>query len=222
VRLLSWRNAPRRLIVEDELLDENGRSLSRDRTEVDFDGEHLLRLPHQLPRCGGFRCALSVSEAGAREPFARAETHLVRLPFLGPALSDEERRRSSLGVNTHLGAPWPAFERLGVHWARDYSWGWLGRGETAPVGNGRDFAALAAEAARCHVNIVPVTQGAFRNQAQTGFLEDSAAVSAGFERLARAFPQLRSGTRASTWPTTAAPSWPPSRVCTAPALPSSC
>jgi hypothetical protein len=190
LRFLSWSKAPRRLAIEGDLLDENDRPVAHDRPQVDLVGEQSLRLPHDLPRFGCFRYALRVSQATDSAPFAQAETHLVRLPVVPQSLTDEERMRSSIGVNTHLGAPWLAFERMGIHWARDYSWGWLRHGETAPIGQGRDFAALAAEAARHHVIILPVTQAAFRNEPQTGFLEDSAAIRAGFERLSRAFPQL--------------------------------
>jgi hypothetical protein len=87
-----------------------------------------------------------------------------------------------------VGAPWQAFGRMGIHWARDYSWGWLGHGETVPFGNGRDFLAVWQDAARNGVEVLPITQAAFRNKAETGFEEDSAAITEGFRRLAAAFP----------------------------------
>jgi len=189
VRLLAWRQGARRLTVHDEVTDADGNTLAADESEVDFTGEASLTLPHELPRNGCYTSLVTVSQGGD-EPFARVETPLVRLAPQPGAMTDEERARSSIGVNTHLGAPWAAFEGMGIHWARDYSWTWLGRGETAPVGQGRDYAVLHADAMGHHVNLLPVMQGAFRNEAETGFLEDSAAISAGFEALTKALPQI--------------------------------
>ncbi len=189
--VLSWSTQPRRLSLAQELLADDGKSLKREVTDLDFAGEYSGATAWQLPACGCFRLVTSLSEAGSAKVLAHAETRLARVVAPStPALSADELMRSPIGVNTHLGAPWEVFGRLGIHWARDYSWTWLGRGETAPVGNGRDFAAAWGEARRQNVMVLPVLQGAFRNKAETGFLEDSAAISAGFERLSKAFPDI--------------------------------
>ena len=188
LRLLCWGGENRTVTVSGELLDAEGRVLKTDKADIALTGDHPARIRHDLPRNGCYAYVVSLAEKGSAAG-QRGEARLVRLDA-GPPLTDQERLASSIGVNTHLGAPWAAFEAIGIHWARDYSWGWLGHGDTAPVGNGRDFAALVAEATAHHVNILPITQAGFRNKAETGFLEDSAAITTGFERLSRALPQL--------------------------------
>lgn len=120
-----------------------------------------------------------------------AERLLPLASIPAPAeISAEQRLRSPIGVNTHLGAPWAVFGRLGIHWARDYSWTWLGRGESLPLGNGRDYQAVAREAEAAGVTVLPVMQGAFRNADATGYSSDAAMLTASFERLSRAFPGI--------------------------------
>ncbi len=189
VWLVSWTKLTRALTVTDDLLDGDGQRVAGGNTVVQFDGRRSIALTRNLPRCACYRLRVAVTNQAGGKPVTQAETGLVRLAPLVP-LAAEERRRSSIGVNTHFGAPWGAFQRMGIHWARDYSWGWLGRGETAPVGNGRDFASVLTDAAQHQALVLPVTQASFRNASQTGFLEDSAAIATGFERLARAFPRV--------------------------------
>lgn len=145
------------------------------------------RLAVPLGRCGTYRCRISLLRAGAE---LRSVELVLAQVSPQPALSEAEREASSIGVCTHLEPPFGLFERLGVHWARDYSWGWLGRGETAPVGNGLDFAGVAETAASHGVNLLPCLMGAFRNADQTAFERDTEAVRAGFERIARALPGI--------------------------------
>ncbi len=180
LRLLPWPGDTAEYRLDWMLLLPGGQSLRTGTVE----GE---RLAVPLGRCGTYRCRISLLRAGVE--LRSVELTLAQVSPQ-PALSEAERDASSMGVCTHLDPPFGLFERLGVHWARDYSWGWLGRGETAPVGNGLDFARVAETAASHGVNLLPCLMGAFRNADQTAFERDAEAVRAGFERIARALPGI--------------------------------
>ncbi|MBI2299277.1 MAG: hypothetical protein HYU66_10115, partial [Armatimonadetes bacterium] len=187
LRLLAWRPLEQAVALRLELTDDAGQAVAA--SDAQLTAEQPARREHvQLPRNGTYRLRVTAPSFGA-------ETGLARLPAV-PQLTADERRRSPIGVNTHFGAPWAAFEAMGIHWARDYSWGWLGRGETAPVGNGRDYAAVLADAERHHVQVLPVSMDAFRNAAKTGWNEDSGAMrDKGFDLddYARALLAARDG-----------------------------
>jgi len=187
LRVLSWAGTERTLSISRELQDSEGQVVSRAMDEVQFSGDYSVTETLSLPRYGAYSSRVTVREGDAELAQCR-----VDLAFLSPVpmLTEAERLASHLGVNTHVGAPWAAFQRMGIHWARDYSWGWLKHGETAPLGNGRDFATVLQGAVRHEVLVLPVMMGAFRNAAETGFDPDDAAIAAGFERLTRAFPAI--------------------------------
>lgn len=186
VRVLRWETAPRSYDLAVSLAD--GDTETKERHTLTVAEEGSLNLPVRLPRYGTFPCAVSL-EGGAVGEAQVFRTGLAWMPPL-PSMSREERLRSSIGVNTHYGAPWEAFAAMGIHWARDYSWGWLGRGEAAPVGNGRDYAMVLREAEANGITVLPITMGSFRREDDSGFLDDTAEIAAGFERLGRAFPSI--------------------------------
>ncbi len=186
LRVLRWETAPQSYDLVVSWAD--GDTETEERHTLTVAEESSLALPVRLPRYGAFPCAVSLEGEGEGEAQV-FRTGLAWTPPL-PPLSHAERLRSSIGVNTHYGAPWAAFEALGIHWARDYSWGWLGRGETAPTGNGRDYAAVLREAEAHGLIVLPITMGSFRREDESGFLDDAEAIAAGFERLSRAFPSI--------------------------------
>lgn len=171
------------------LVDEDGAIAQETATPITVNGSYAQRSEVRLPRYGCFRYVARLAAPGSGEQLAVREVGLA-WPVPQPPLTEEQRARSPVGVNTHFWASWELLERIGAHWARDYSWSWLGRGETAPYGNGVDFAARLADARAHGVTVLPVLQGSFRNPEGTAFLEDATAVREGFERLAATFPSV--------------------------------
>ncbi|HEV7298514.1 MAG TPA: hypothetical protein VGN72_04055 [Tepidisphaeraceae bacterium] len=125
------------------------------------------------------------------EPVAQAEQLLIR-PVAVPLLNREQRADSPIGINVHTNAHWKTLGQMGVHWARDYSWGWLGPGEQWPQApNKTNFGKLEPTADAAGITILPVMQKAFRTEDDKYFISDGKAIAAGYERLARAVPQLK-------------------------------
>ncbi len=186
-RVLSWETEARAMELAARVMDTEGELVGEASETGEASGLWTGELVLDLPRNGSFPCEVTLTSGG--QTLETVSCPLARLP-VQPVLTDEERLRSSMGVNTHFGAPWYAFGRMGIHWARDYSWGWLGRGETAPIGQGRDYDAVRTEAEANGVIVLPITMGSFRREDESGFLDDPTEIAAGFERLARAFPSI--------------------------------
>lgn len=132
----------------------------------------------------------SLLKAGEAKPTAEAEQMLIR-PVPLPRLSRAERAASPMGINVHLGAHWESLAAMGVHWARDYSWGWLGDAARWPLAqNGTDFTDTEPRADRAGITILPIMQQAFRTPDKSFFISDGDRIAAAYERLSDALPQL--------------------------------
>jgi len=143
-----------------------------------------------LNRYGSYEVIAELRLPGQSTVVGSGQMRLVR-PTRVPALSAEERRDSCIGVNTHWWAEWSSLQRIGVHWARDYSWGWLGDGSVAPMApNGSNFASHWNAANNAGVTVLPCMQQVFWNASQTAYIEDHDYIADSYERLANAFPQI--------------------------------
>ena len=189
LRVSSWDAPAGPLEVRWRLSDWKGKSVLADKAPITLAGRWSKRVDVALPAFGAYTCTVEIWEPGRPAPLATARRRLARV-VEPAAVGAAERARSSIGVNTHLGAPFAAFGRLGIHWARDYSWGWLGRAETAPVGKGLNFQEIRESADRAGVTVLPVLQGALRNSAGTAFIGDAAVIRETYRRLGAAFPQV--------------------------------
>lgn len=190
VRVLGWEPLSAGALRLTEMLDL-GAQPRETVTALDTGGSSAYggATRPKSDRNGCFTMSLTLDEAAGAKVVARQEVRLawVTRPW---NVNGGQRLASPIGVNTHVGAPWHAFGRLGIHWARDYSWTWLGHGDTAPEGNGRDFSKVLAEAEANGVIVLPVTQGAFRNSEGTGYSSDSGMLATAFAKLSRAFPTI--------------------------------
>ncbi len=190
VRLFSWMPPDAPLELRYRLVGWNGEQVAAGALRARPVGQWVRRVPVRLERFGAYAFEAELRRPGADKPSATARTSLVRPVPVAP-LTPEQRRRSPIGVNTHHNAPWQAFARMGIHWARDYSWQWLERGETAPrASNGVDFAAVLDAAEAAGVTILPCQQKVYRTADGKRFTPDTGAIAAGYERLGRAFPTI--------------------------------
>jgi hypothetical protein len=127
---------------------------------------------------------------GQQDPVTTGEMRLVRAVPV-PQLSAEQRRDSYIGVNTHWWANWEGIQRVGGHWGRDYSWGWLGDGTNAPSApNGANFDYHLNQANAAGVTVLPIMMNAFHNASNTAYIDNHDYVADSYERLSNAFPDI--------------------------------
>ncbi len=149
-----------------------------------FDEEMDLK----LPAFGGFVLEVRLERTDEGALAARAEQGMLRvLPM--PVRTAEEREQSFVGINTHQWADWELFARLGIHWARDYVWGWYGRGlhgTTTP--QGEDFLKRLAVARAAGVVTLPCIQKVFVTEDRQRWMDDVDEVAETFTRIGNHFP----------------------------------
>lgn len=188
--MTAWQPQKATLTLRQALRDWSGQVIPLPEVTFELTGNWKQEVPIVLPRFGPYLYRADVLRAGEEKPVASLEQPLT---WVRPVrrLTPEQRAGSSIGVNTHYQAHWQTLARLGVHWARDYSWGWLKHGEKAPnADNGVPFAPTWKAAQEAGITILPILMDAFRNPAKNGFIEDSAEIARAYERLARAFPEV--------------------------------
>lgn len=152
-----------------------------------FDEEMNLT----LPEFGGFVLEVRLMRIDAGAVAARSEQRMLRvLPM--PPRTEEERIQSFVGINTHQWADWELFARLGIHWARDYVWGWYGRGEDGPVTRqGENLPLRLERAGAAGVLTLPCIQKTFVTEDATRWMDDTAEIERIFTRLGNHFPGQR-------------------------------
>jgi len=120
-----------------------------------------------------------------------SKTSRVVYPVPVPPTTHEQRRTSYIGMNTHWGTKWHAFQKFGIHWARNYAYQWLDDGSAAPWGtNGTDLGGEWNTAKANNVTILPCTQHVFWNASETNYTTDMNYVTTAFRRYVQAFPEV--------------------------------
>lgn len=144
-----------------------------------------------LPSFGGFVLEARLERAADGMVLAEIPQRMVRI-LLMPARTADERKRSFVGINTHQWADWNLFARLGIHWARDYVWGWFGRGEDGPVTRqGENLPLRLERAAEAGVFTLPCIQKTFVTADASRWMDDTAEIERIFTRLGNHFPDQR-------------------------------
>jgi len=191
VKLFSWEAAAGPMEVRCGLTDWTGRTTALGTLPVErVAGQWVRVVAVELPRFGPYEFQAELHKAGQAKPLATARLPLIR-PVPVPELTDAERAASSIGVNTHFNAPWGAFQKMGIHWARDYCWGWLGFGEQAPrASNNVDFAKIHRDAQSAGIVVLPVMMKPFRTDDGRRYIDDAQRIADAFERLSKAFPAI--------------------------------
>ncbi|WOO40326.1 hypothetical protein [Rubellicoccus peritrichatus] len=172
IKLQSWDLKSQDYRLNLTLVDFEGRELSRDEVSLKIvGGRSVKKIPMEVSRYGSYRIKGQLYGASASEPLVSAKVDLVKL-VAPPELTEQQRLDSSIGVNTHAMARFKMFERLGIHWARDYQWGRLGHGKYIPRGDKKeDLETTYNDARAAGVTILPVMRLAFRNEKEDGFDE---------------------------------------------------
>lgn len=190
LRLTSWQPEEKAYEIRYTFTAWDGRKTPGKPVEARVKGAWQQTLDVPCPAFGPVRLDAEFSEAGGAKPLATASRTLVRLMPV-PKLTPEQRLKSPMGVNGHYQSPWGSLARMGIHWGRDYSWGWLKHGEKAPMApNGVDFSLTLKAAEDAGVILLPITMRTFWDDAKKAFIEDEAAIAAAFARLGKAFPSL--------------------------------
>jgi hypothetical protein len=190
VRITSWQPGEKPYEVRTATTGWAGQKTPGKPIEARVKGAWQQTVDLQFARYGPLRFDAELWEPGGTKPLAVVQRTLIR-PIPVPRLSPEQRLKSPMGVNGHYQSPWAALARMGIHWGRDYSWGWLKHGEKAPMAdNGVDFALTFKAADDAGVTLLPITMRTFWDEKKKAFVEDEAAIAAAFARLGKAFPAL--------------------------------
>ena len=190
VKLFSWTGEPKDFELKIRATDWNGVVVYKHDFKVNFKGNWSAPIELSLDRYGPYQITVDLYQAGQKQPVHTETARLVRMVPV-PKLTQEQRRHLWIGVNTHVNAPWQSLAASGIHWARDYSWGFLGDGTTAPMAsNGVPFAPTMQAATDAGVSILPVMQRTLYNQAHSAYTTDTSLVTAAYERLGKAFPLI--------------------------------
>jgi hypothetical protein len=190
VKLFSWTGNAENYEVKVRATDWNGAEIYKHDFKVNFSGNWSAPIELSLNRYGPYNVTANLYKAGQTQPLRTETARLLRVVPV-PKLSAEQRHDSWIGANTHAAAPWQSLAAVGIHWARDYSWGWLGQGETAPMAsNGISFAPTMQAATEAGVSILPVMQRILYKPDRSGYTSDLALVTASYERLGKAFPLI--------------------------------
>lgn len=189
-RLFTWDTGAQPLSLRFNCTDWLGQTQALPAVDVVLKDQLTQAFQVSLPGYGPYVLRVEAWSTNATAPVAIAERRVVRLVAVS-RLTAEQRARSPIGVNAHQGSPWNALGLMGIHWARDYSWGWLGHGERTPVANGADFMRIWKAADVAGITILPIMMGAF-NDPEHGkaFIQDPTIIADSYERLGRAFPEI--------------------------------
>ncbi|GHC02726.1 hypothetical protein GCM10007047_19220 [Cerasicoccus arenae] len=139
---------------------------------------------------GATEYRVEVFESETKQPIATQRLWLVK-PVPLPELTKAERIASPIGINTHDGAHWQTLKAFGVHWARDYSWGWLRQGKHIPkAANHTDFGKKLEAIQAAGIEVLPVMQRAFRTKDNRFFIPWGDVIQESYERLSKGFPDI--------------------------------
>lgn len=190
IKLSSWEAEKRDYLIQASLRGWHGELLESNEIPVNYEGGNAVtKWNLETSHYGPQTIEAKLFDKATGKEVASQELTLIRL--VEPIeLTEQQRMASSIGLNAHANANWDLFQRLGVHWVRDYSFGWLGKGAKPPIArNGLDFNKTVQQARNANVIVLPSLEHAFRLEDETDFIPLK-EVKAGFKALADAFPEL--------------------------------
>lgn len=143
----------------------------------------------QTPRYGPYFIS-------AREPETSHDAAALTLirALESPRLDQATRSASWIGLNIHHEPPWGAMGRLGIHWARGYTWGRMHADrypyEYDDPPTYAEYRRLWDAADAAGVTIMPCMQFSFYAEDEAGWSNDPDVVIEGYAELATAFPEV--------------------------------
>ncbi len=188
-KVSSWQPSEQSYVFSAAVRDWSGREhvVATDPFQLRL-GRTVKDLPLTLDEYGPFFIEAVLKDAASGEVVESTELRVIRL-IPAPELTPEQRLQSPIGLNVHHGVDWNLMARMGVHWVRDYSWGWLGTAEKAPLAvNGTDFRAKLTRATQAGVYVLPCMRDTLRDE-EKGFM-DPDVVKAAYRSLGDAFPEI--------------------------------
>ncbi|WP_309383192.1 hypothetical protein [Cerasicoccus frondis] len=190
LELSSWDPITRDYRIDVSLVDWDGKGSPLKQIPIQLAGENAkAKLESTVDRYGPFTIEASLVDVKTSQVVQTESLSLIRLVQPAP-LTPQQRMNSSIGVNTHANAPWGLLQKMGIHWARDYSFGWLDHKSRPPIAsNSENFTKVYQKAYAADVIILPCMQRSFRENRDVKFVADDLVTDI-YEQLAEAFPDI--------------------------------
>jgi hypothetical protein len=190
LRIFSWEPEVKNYQLRQRVTGWDGQEIkSWPPEDFRFEGEWKRQVELRLPRFGSCRYIAELWDG--KSLVAAASKRITWMPPM-PERNREERWNSFIGINSHQWADWKLFDRLGIYWARDYSWQWYGRGDKGvSVPQGENFQSRLAAAHAAGVNTLPCIQKAFVAPDKQKWMEGTEEISAIFRRISDDFPEQK-------------------------------
>jgi hypothetical protein len=190
LRVFSWEPEAKDYQLRQRLTGWDGREIKAWLPEdFRFDGEWKRQVEIRIPRYGS--CRYTAELWDGKSLVVEASKRITWVPPM-PERTREQGWNSFIGINSHQWADWKMFARLGIYWARDYSWQWYGRGEKGvSVPQGENFQSRLAAAQAAGVNTLPCIQKAFLAPDKQKWMEGTEEISTIFRRISDDFPEQK-------------------------------
>lgn len=190
LKLFTWDSAEKDVEVRCTVANWSGESVAQlDPIPVKLKGEWVGSAKVNLEQFGPYTFTASLYASGSSTAMTTATRRFVKMVEV-PVLNAKEREKSFVGVNTHAWANWKLLSRLGIHWARDYAWNWVGKGEKGAKVNGEDFHQRLKLADEAGLSTLACIQKTFVTPDKRKWMEDGEAIETAFARVATMFPEL--------------------------------
>ncbi|WPJ95836.1 hypothetical protein SH580_20680 [Coraliomargarita algicola] len=132
-----------------------------------------------------YHIRLSNTESG--EQLVADSVDLVNTVKL-PKLSDAERMSSPIGINVGVAVHWETLSKMGIHWARDYTWYHFAERDIAP--DCQSYRYIKQNADSFGIEILPVIQKTYRRPDLMYFTDQVDRIRDDYTYLSNSFPEI--------------------------------
>ncbi len=190
LRLFSWEPGAKSYQLRQRLTGWDGQEIkSWPAEDFRFEGEWKRQVDLKLLNYGSCRYVAEIRDG---DTLVAEASRRVTWVAPTPERSPESRWDAFIGINSHQWADWKFFNRLGIYWARDYSWQWYGKGEKGvSVPQGENFQNRLAAARESGVNTLPCIQKTFVTADKRKWMESPEEITAIFRRISDHFPEQK-------------------------------
>ncbi len=189
IKLFTWDSLEQNIKISHSLYDWNGNEIENfSGIPVKMSGEWRGKQDFSLPKYGTFRYKIELLDQDGKKIAGQDKSFTWMIPV---KIYDAAKRFSSpIGVNTHAWANWKLLSRFGIHWARDYCWQWIGKGEKGHMVNGENFIDRVKSADEAGISTLPCLQKSFQTPDKRKWIEDAEQIRSSFKRVSEMFPSL--------------------------------